>query len=1407
MKSRIDQRSCHEHVVLMTCGALAPALMAPTALVSQLLSNLELRLGDMPSLRKLASKAADVSMKGIHFPTALIRADDKLDRWSERLSELRQETTNWLSNESGSTNQFRAATRVWKRILEDWGNERRSSIGKMFALLKIEDDLIDVDRLSQIAEYWRINCEKEIDRIDRDNRGRISGREIEGAARQALRNKVDQAIAFSNRWISILSERPQKRPQFHEKLAGELRTTVISNAGPALREINATATPLMDISAELLKSYKELFEGTTVKSKSIDASLAELLNGDLLADPSIGFDRTSRPIAQSFDPNKLVSLLERDALDFGDAAYERARLGDFHGAELAVDFAQRTERIEQQIADQCNYKIEEERLNAQAKLKEQITVASNRLDAAYAAGALTLQDYEELRDLMPEHDSLEDGDFRELDRDIEQIGNAIHDAQADRREKLARSLQALRPLSSEEQARVKSAIDDDSFQVAEDLIERIERGEELPRQAVESDRPFEKFFPGFVGDYSNFCHTAERGIDSFKQEFQGSSQEDFIRALGLSNDARRDGIVLLDAWATLHENVTSVSALQTLMDALGFDNASVKGSDDRTLAGEPVFMFESTPIADRRIARLPDFGSRANGKYRLLAIRKLVTVEAIVREALKSNTVGDPPNIVLFLNVLDVDARQALAHELSLGESHPTLVLDEALIAFLATRSDDRLSAFFDCTSAFAFSQPYDPDAVEVPPEMFFGRSDERRKVLAMSGDTTHFVYGGRRLGKTALLTTIAREHHRTQQDGPEQLVMICNLRGSGIGENRPTDELWLLFARLLAEHRVLNRQTVRPEAIESGIKQWLEEGLGRRILFLVDEADAFLDAERLQKKGYQYQVLDRIKRLMEETERKFKVVFAGLHNVQRAARDPNTPFAHLGDAVRIGPMLPETDGDEIQELIRSPLEALGYRFVSNDSIIRIAAETNYYPALAQQFCKELLKTLREQYYAKSDTAPPYLIDADAVDRIFNARETRDRIRNLFSWTIHLDPRYEFLTYLIAQRSFDEEEARPKAVEIEEIQNAALSEWPEGFESEKSYWMFEVLMEEMVGLGILREVGDKRYGIRTRNLRVLLGNDEEIERRFADAKSKQPPSIFDPSQFRSTLAERVPSTLTADQEHRLLSGRRAVGLVFGTILAGLDRMRESLKKAVYTGDEELDVKEAKPASLTRTLLQVSKSRKPGIHVILVDLRGEWDPKHVSETLDFVAKGSAQNRLIRPVFLCGPDEAWQWLTNPIWPRKDVECREVWLGPCSLEFTRNWLRDHESLSHECRDNLGHPVDQPWPAIAGIAATNTELKTIAEAVDFALDREANDGCVSDILISNSARTTLRILTTFCDVSMTADDLSELCQDDGQMLSPDEAGDFFNWANRLGIVYRDGNGYRLDSTFVAGLKRLFAE
>ena len=746
--------SWRSHVLLTTCAALAPALAAPGGPVAQLLTFLEPWLDVTPSLRALAKTAADVSMTGVHLPIALLREEDSVERWRGRALALRNETTSWITNESQSKIKFQAATRVWRRMLEDWERSKgQASLGRIFSLVvdsPIDD--IDAENVKQISEYWRDNRDKEIDRIDREIRS-WKHNKIEGSARVNLRNKVHQALALADRWIRLVAERPDKRLPFHTEQAGVLRTAVRNKFDLALDEI-VKAVPLHRAQGaqKLLRRYAALFNDTDGDWDRRPVDLTDLLNADLLAHPDVVFDDTGQPSELPVKLDVLWDLVKRRTPDFAKAALERAKRGDFVGAEAAVDTAERTGLLDEERSDRSRALIEGERERIQAELKGKVAETNNRLDAAYAAGTLTLESYEEQHDLIPLDDFSETNTFGPLFATLEAVDKEINDAQARRRDAIRRSLDKVHGLSQDDKERIESAINSGRFQVAEDFVERIEHGHALPAPETTSGRPFDRFFPHFVEEYTALDGREGDGIGHARRVIGSRDSEEFIDASGLSQDAAQDGIELLDAWAELRDGPTSISRLGALMSALGFAHASVHGPTEKTLGGEGVFALQAVPVADRSIAQLPDFGSRASGKYRLFAVRGRKTGEAIIREVGKRNGAGNCPNIALFLGILDADSRRTLARDFQTNEYDPTIVLDESLVVFLAAWRGDRLGAFFDCVSAFAFSQPYEPDAAELPPEMFFGRSAARQAILAMSHDMAHFVYGGRRLGKTTLL-------------------------------------------------------------------------------------------------------------------------------------------------------------------------------------------------------------------------------------------------------------------------------------------------------------------------------------------------------------------------------------------------------------------------------------------------------------------------------------------------------------------------------------------------------------------------------------------------------------------------------------------------------------------------------
>ena len=91
------------------------------------------------------------------------------------------------------------------------------------------------------------------------------------------------------------------------------------------------------------------------------------------------------------------------------------------------------------------------------------------------------------------------------------------------------------------------------------------------------------------------------------------------------------------------------NALENFLKQLGFRNAVVDRKNNVMNTEVINFRLKIDPIADRSRVQLPDFGSRANGLYQIVAIRSYVTIEPIIQTAGKS-TGGDPPNIVLFFN-------------------------------------------------------------------------------------------------------------------------------------------------------------------------------------------------------------------------------------------------------------------------------------------------------------------------------------------------------------------------------------------------------------------------------------------------------------------------------------------------------------------------------------------------------------------------------------------------------------------------------------------------------------------------------------------------------------------------------------------------------------------------------------
>ena len=163
---------------------------------------------------------------------------------------------------------------------------------------------------------------------------------------------------------------------------------------------------------------------------------------------------------------------------------------------------------------------------------------------------------------------------------------------------------------------------------------------------------------------------------------------------------------------------------------------------------------------------------------------------------------------------------------------------------------------------------------------------------------------------------------------------------------------------------------------------------------------------------------MGRMKTIMEETQRRFKVVFAGLHNVQRTSHDANTPLAHLGSPICVGPFLSDAEMRDATDMVTLPFRAMGYRFQAFDLAGRILAQSNYYPSLIQIGCQQLLKRLSRTDHPAFDPAltPPYEIGLADIENAYADTEVRKQIHERFRWTLELDNRYRVIALCLALR-------------------------------------------------------------------------------------------------------------------------------------------------------------------------------------------------------------------------------------------------------------------------------------------------------------------------------------------------------------------------------------------------------
>jgi len=778
-------------------------------------------------------------------------------------------------------------------------------------------------------------------------------------------------------------------------------------------------------------------------------------------------------------------------------------------------------------------------------------------------------------------------------------------------------------------------LDEGNIIVFNDSLQRIKNGD-FPEYEKERE---------YFNEYFNVFLAQKEGIDSSDviSAIEGRGKFATIDFKAISGHQTEESKLMMEQWFFLKNNrkqeaFNEFDSYKKFMDGLGFFDA--KKTNQEKLKRATYFDFECKPNRGRNRTPLPKFGSFAKGKYRLITITQNLNEDDLLEQIKELKPETERAIIVFNFDWMNQTSRLEV-FRLSKKRGLSFLMLDEAMLIYLMGVKGSRFPVFVKLAAPFSFDEPYQTGASNLPEEMFYGRTPQIQQLKSNIGDYSCLIYGGRQLGKTVLQKETERQFHNSDKN---QYAVYIDLRHNGIGGFRPIEEIKEVLIEnlnvipgLIPEKLPAN---IGLKALMDKLLPWFTQHEEGRIILFLDESDKFLEQD--SKKDWE-NILP-IKGLMETTEKRFKVILAGLHDVRRTIKIPNSPLAHFGNPICVGPMLGREESMEAQLLVKLPLETLGYKFESEDLVLMILSHCNWYPSLIQIFCSFLLKVIREKRHINS---LPVIITEKDVTRAYEM--SREHIKEKFNLTLGLDERYNLLANVVAAKTIENADIQTAGMSIREITEIAMLSWQEGFDNANPHIDIRNLLEEMVDLGILRNVNDENFALRAANLLGMIGNQNQIEEYLFETKKSLPTEFKrDVSRIIYNKDNREKrSPFPASYYDIIMRPESKVVVLRGSKLSGIDYVLDFLnsKKEILIHTIRGDVKFGEEFEEISRVIEKKKVADKK-RIILVSPNISYSLEDVLATKEKLVNKSNQTVL----FLMSPETHWRFL------QEDITCFE-------------------------------------------------------------------------------------------------------------------------------------------------------
>ncbi|WP_330479238.1 hypothetical protein OG301_33915 [Streptomyces platensis] len=1115
------------------------------------------------ALAEVAGAVADPALKGalLIAPPRSVVADV-----SEAESRLLAAADACRALLTAPTIRFQRATKMVTLWLQPGGQ-----LGA--ALHAIADGDPEAPRLAEEllgSTGRRSRIEAAIDQMDTELRHN-NGRGLQGAGRTNVRQFIARVREAVTEWRAaqhdVGTHHSEGNAWAFETVAAlrllllGLRERVIADlAAAGHRATPLTAAAAMVAREVLETAFAELADGTSARPVPQDAlahEVAAVLDIELrkLPHPATG-------------PTSVTELLALVDVPWDEAVARQVARDDFTAARTIFDLADRDllpaagtlHRAERDRAELD--RTEQQRRAALVARVQELSVALGR---AQADGALTVEQDVNLQELLADASApTTAGDAPELAgirRNLDQVAALLPRYREEAASRLRARLAELPEVSPEDREHVQRALDTDNLATAAELVYFLELGEPVP-EVRSQDSHLEAFFPDVPRALPAGITPKLVGTVRNRRRWSGLATLDYE---DLSVEQAERAAEALELWhrlASAHDrvNINPRADLTPALSLIGYEAKRARPLSDLP-RGKDYRFFELADIQVTGRAWAPAFGSQiADSGHKL---RVLLIWDRPSADLLRSRISQDPSeNSLLVVHFGTMDQRTRTEFAAGLRDGKPVMVVDDAALAYLAAHGNRRIDAASETMLPFSAVNPYIKEKRgQIGREMFYGRDRERKSILDPQG--TQILYGGRGLGKSALL---ADAGDRFEEQSPSYRKLYLNLDKIGIGRGtaQGADAIWPTLDRELTRGGILEpprRRGPQPEPyqrVTDGIARWLDADTDRRLLILLDECDRFFESDVPECTETR-----RLRGLGDASRGRAKVVFAGLHSVQRFTRlARNGPFSHLAQTPTVvGPLAPQFAAD----LIVHPMRALGFEFDNADLVNRVLGFCSYQPFLLQIFGSRMVQVMQEKRARLAlEAHPPYAIEAADVDAVEQDATLRSDITAAFKDTLALDDRYNVVANVLAQHARDH--GLETRLSDHQLREECGGWWPQGFEQLDSEG-FRAYLQEMVGLGVLAPNHDGRgWHLRGPNALRMIGTAQEIEARLLSAERECRLEEAVVLESRPELYGNRAAPLTVNQiDYVLGEGGNQVRVILGTPATGIADVERTLRDATGRG--------------------------------------------------------------------------------------------------------------------------------------------------------------------------------------------------------------------------------------------------